>query len=192
MTKLNTADIIIIGGGVMGASTAYHLAMRGVKNIILLEKEEFFGTGATGRCAGGVRYQFDTEINIRLSLKSLPMLERFMDEIGQAIDYVRRFTDLFNMIPTDLVFHAVIETQNADEIEAKLHLRYNDKRVRGEWFNLTDKDVAEIVRYLFFATGGEQSIRSQMRELTDHMDKIVAPAEKQNGLVVMKSVPVFL
>jgi sarcosine oxidase subunit beta len=81
------ADIVIIGGGVMGASIAYHLATRGVKNVLLLEKEQFFGQGATGRCAGGVRYQFSTEINIRLSLISLPMLERFEDEIGQPIDY---------------------------------------------------------------------------------------------------------
>lgn len=87
MDTPNTADIVIIGGGVMGASAAYHLAARGVKNILLLEKEEFFGTGATGRCAGGVRYQFSTEINIRLSLESLPMLERFREEIGQEIDY---------------------------------------------------------------------------------------------------------
>jgi sarcosine oxidase subunit beta len=71
----------------MGASTAYHLASRGQRNVILLEKEDFFGLGATGRCAGGVRYQFGTEVNIRLSLLSLPMLEHFKDEIGQAIDY---------------------------------------------------------------------------------------------------------
>lgn len=71
----------------MGASIAYHLADRGVKNVLLLEKEQFFGQGATGRCAGGVRYQFSTEINIRLSLISLPMLERFEDEIGRRIDY---------------------------------------------------------------------------------------------------------
>src|SRR5512134_138232 len=83
----NTADIVIIGGGVMGASAAYHLAKRGIKNIVLLEKEECFGTGATGRCAGGVRYQFSTEINVRLSLESLPMLECFKEEIGQDVNY---------------------------------------------------------------------------------------------------------
>lgn len=83
----NTADIVIIGGGVMGASAAYHLAQRGIKNIVLLEKEEFFGTGATGRCAGGVRYQFSTGINVKLSMESLPMIERFKDEIGQDINY---------------------------------------------------------------------------------------------------------
>ena len=85
MTIPATSPVIIVGGGVMGASTLYHLAMRGVR-ALLLEKESFFGQGATGRCAGGVRYQFATEINIRLSLLSLPMLDRFEKEIGQAID----------------------------------------------------------------------------------------------------------
>ncbi|HSL31932.1 MAG TPA: FAD-dependent oxidoreductase [Anaerolineales bacterium] len=87
MNTPRTADIVIIGGGVMGASAAYHLARRGMKNIVLLEKEDFFGAGATGRCAGGVRYQFSTEINIRLSLESLPMLECFQEEIGQDVNY---------------------------------------------------------------------------------------------------------
>lgn len=88
MNLPTTADIVIIGGGVMGASAAYHLAKRGVKNIVLLEKEEFFGTGATGRCAGGVRYQFSTEINVKLSQESLPMIERFKEETGQDVSYV--------------------------------------------------------------------------------------------------------
>ena len=82
MTLPRTADIVIIGGGVMGASTAYHLAKRGTKDVLLLEKEQFFGQGATGRCAGGVRYQFSTEINVRLSQLSLPMLERFEEKSG--------------------------------------------------------------------------------------------------------------
>jgi sarcosine oxidase subunit beta len=81
-----TADVVIIGGGVMGASTAYHLALKGCRNVLLLEREPFFGTQATGRCAGGIRYQFSTEINVRLSLLSLPMLHRFEEELGQPID----------------------------------------------------------------------------------------------------------
>ena len=87
MTLPETTDFIVIGGGVMGASTAYHLALRGHSNVVLLEKEDFFGLGATGRCAGGVRYQFGTEINVRLSIESLPMLDRFEAETGQAIDF---------------------------------------------------------------------------------------------------------
>ncbi len=81
-----TAEVVVIGGGVMGASTAYHLALRGVRDVVLLEGQRFFGQGATGKCAGGIRYQFSTAVNVRLSQLSLPMLDRFEAETGQAID----------------------------------------------------------------------------------------------------------
>jgi len=81
-----TAEIVVIGGGVMGVSTAYHLARKGARNIVLLERDSMFGLEATGKCAGGIRYQFATEINIRLSQISLPMLDRFEEDLGQAID----------------------------------------------------------------------------------------------------------
>lgn len=82
-----SADIVIIGGGVMGVSTAYHLARAGAGRILLLEREPFLGQGATGRCAGGVRYQFATRVNICLSIASLAMLERFRDETGVDPQY---------------------------------------------------------------------------------------------------------
>lgn len=78
----HTADVVVIGGGVMGVSAAYHLAQAGWKDVVLIERDEILGQGATGRCAGGVRYQFATEVNIRLSLASLPMIERLHDETG--------------------------------------------------------------------------------------------------------------
>jgi sarcosine oxidase subunit beta len=80
-----TSDVVIIGGGVMGASMAYHLAERGGVSVTLLEREEQFGQGSTGRCAGGIRHQFSTEVNIRLSIESIRMMERFPEEIGQEI-----------------------------------------------------------------------------------------------------------
>jgi sarcosine oxidase subunit beta len=83
----SSADVVIIGGGIMGASSAYHLALAGAKNVLLLERETYFGQGASGRCAGGVRYQFSTEVNIRLSLASLPIFERFREETGQNCNY---------------------------------------------------------------------------------------------------------
>src|SRR5690349_9414539 len=117
----NTADIVIIGGGVMGASAAYHLAKRGMRNIVLLEKEELFGTGATGRCAGGVRYQFSTEINIRLSLESLPMIERFRDEIGQDVNYRKCGYLLIATNEKDaILFGRNVELQNSLGVQTKL------------------------------------------------------------------------
>ncbi len=79
----NTAEVVVIGGGVMGASTAYHLAQHGGARVVLLEREPFFGQGATGRCAGGIRHQFGTAINIQLSIHSLRMLDEFEAETGQ-------------------------------------------------------------------------------------------------------------
>jgi sarcosine oxidase subunit beta len=148
MTIQNTADIVIIGGGVMGASTAYNLASRGQHNVILLEKEDFFGLGATGRCAGGVRYQFGTEVNVRLSLLSLPMLERFKDEIGQVVNY-RKTGYLFLLTNQDEVniFKHNVDMQNrlgaqtqwlsGDEIRKRLPMMCLEDVIAGS-FNPSD------------------------------------------------------
>lgn len=79
---VQTADVVIVGGGVMGVSTAYHLARRGYKNIDLFEKNSL-GSGSTELSAGGVRFQFSTEVNLNLSLASVPMIERFEEEMGE-------------------------------------------------------------------------------------------------------------
>jgi sarcosine oxidase subunit beta len=76
---------VIVGGGVMGASTAYHLARRGAGDVVLVEREPFLGQMSTGQCAGGIRHQFSSEINIRLSTESIRMLERFPEELGQEV-----------------------------------------------------------------------------------------------------------
>src|SRR5438128_2720670 len=79
------ASVVIVGGGVMGASTAYHLARRGQSDVLLLERADLFGQGATGKCAGGIRHQFGSEINVRLSVESIRMLEAFETELSQPI-----------------------------------------------------------------------------------------------------------
>lgn len=81
-----TADVAIIGGGIMGASTAYHLAKAGCRNIQVLEKRELCGMGATGQNAGGVRHQFSTPVNIELSCHSIEKLKKFPEEMGREID----------------------------------------------------------------------------------------------------------
>jgi sarcosine oxidase subunit beta len=82
-----SADVVIVGGGCMGASVAYHLARRGVTDVVLLEREKLLASGSTGRNAGGVRHQFSNAANIRLSIESIALLERFKDEIGYEIDF---------------------------------------------------------------------------------------------------------
>src|SRR5882672_9448586 len=81
------AEVVIIGGGCMGASVAYHLTRRGVTDIVLVEREKMLATGSTGRNAGGVRHQFSNAANIRLSIESIGVFERFADEVGQPIDF---------------------------------------------------------------------------------------------------------
>jgi sarcosine oxidase subunit beta len=82
----HTADVVIVGGGCMGASVAYHLARRGITDVVLVEREAQLGAGSTGRNAGGVRHQFSTEQNIRLSIESIAALGRFEEEVGGSID----------------------------------------------------------------------------------------------------------
>src|SRR5690242_4217585 len=88
------ADTVIVGGGIMGASTAYHLAKRGCTNVVVLEAGEMFGLGSTGLNAGGVRYQFASPVNIELSKTSFGMMERFAEEMDQEIG-LRRCGYLF-------------------------------------------------------------------------------------------------
>jgi sarcosine oxidase subunit beta len=68
---MKKAEIVIIGGGVIGASVAYHLMMRGAKDVLILESESEQGSGSTGKATGGIRAQFETDINIKMSLYSL-------------------------------------------------------------------------------------------------------------------------
>src|SRR3954454_10343151 len=73
----------------MGASTAYHLAKRGCTDVVVLEAAEMFGLGSTGLNAGGIRYQFATTVNIELSKLSFRMMERFEEEMDQALGIKR-------------------------------------------------------------------------------------------------------
>jgi sarcosine oxidase subunit beta len=82
---MHKADVVIIGGGIMGASIAFHLAERGCRDVVVLEAAEMFGLGSTGLNAGGVRHQFSTAVNIELSKLSFAKMGRFAEEMGQEI-----------------------------------------------------------------------------------------------------------
>jgi sarcosine oxidase subunit beta len=92
------AEVVIAGAGIVGASIAFHLARRGCRDIRLLEREESPATGSTARSAAGVRHQFATEVNVRLSRYSIERLRRFGDEVGghselRQVGYLLLITD---------------------------------------------------------------------------------------------------
>ncbi len=100
---MERADVVIVGGGIVGASIAYHLAARGVRDVVVLERDQL-GGGSTTRNAGGVRLQFSTEINVLLSLRSLPRLEHFAEEMGvdphlRQVGYLFLITEERDVVP---------------------------------------------------------------------------------------------
>jgi len=83
-----TAEVVVVGGGVMGTSIAFHLAEAGVEGVLLLEMNEL-GSGSTCKAAGGVRANFSDELNIALGARSLEAFARFGERPGQEIDLHR-------------------------------------------------------------------------------------------------------
>lgn len=88
----NTADIVVIGGGVIGLASAFYIARdvlgaSSQQRIVIIEKEPVIGAGATGKNAGGIRAQFSTGVNINFSLKSIEIFERFAEETGRQLEF---------------------------------------------------------------------------------------------------------
>ncbi len=124
-----TADVVIIGGGIIGLSIAYYLALKKAGKIVLFEKGQL-GEGSTSRCVGGIRTQFSTEINIRFSLESLKTFEQFKEELGTDPEF-KRIGYLFlattqsemeifkNNIRLQKKFNLPVELLSPDEISAR-------------------------------------------------------------------------
>jgi sarcosine oxidase, subunit beta len=86
---METADVVIVGGGIVGCSIAFHLAERRAGRIILLERGQL-GAGTTAKGSGGVRLQFSTAVNIQLSLQAVPFFEGFQERFGVDPEYQQR------------------------------------------------------------------------------------------------------
>ncbi len=84
---MQSADVVIVGGGIVGSSVAYHLTQAGCRNVVVLERESQQGKGSTGKSMGGVRAQFATPVNIRMSLYSIPFFRAFDDAMGHPSGY---------------------------------------------------------------------------------------------------------
>jgi sarcosine oxidase, subunit beta len=84
---MQTAEVVIIGGGIVGSSIAYHLTEAGCKSVLVIERETAQGKGSTGKSMGGVRAQFSTPISIQMSLYSIPFYASFDERLGYPADY---------------------------------------------------------------------------------------------------------
>ena len=84
---MQSADVVIAGGGIVGSSIAWHLTSHGCKNVLVIERESAQGKGSTGKSMGGVRAQFSTPVNIQMSLYSIPFYAQFEETLGYPCDY---------------------------------------------------------------------------------------------------------
>ena len=134
-----TADIVIIGGGIIGISIAYYLGKIGAKNVVLFE-QDLIGEGSTGRCAGGIRRQWSTDVNMRFALRAFEIYQNFEEEFGSSPEF-RQIGYLFLATsPEELeTFRRNIELQNHYGVPSKL-LTHGE--VRKEWPFLHTEDVA--------------------------------------------------
>jgi len=142
---MRNAEILIIGGGVVGASVAYHLTRRGAKDVLILERENRLGSGSTGKATGGVRAQFETEINIKMSLYSIDFFERwdfdceyeprgylFFATDEEQFDYLRRNVEKQTSLGVKAV--EIVDTKTISEIVRGL----NCEDIRGGSFGGRD------------------------------------------------------
>ncbi|HLI62720.1 MAG TPA: FAD-binding oxidoreductase [Terriglobales bacterium] len=84
---MHTADVVIVGGGIVGASIAWHLTEAGCRSVLIVEREPHQGKGSTGKSMGGVRAQFATQPNIQMSLYSIPFYAAFEERLGHPSGY---------------------------------------------------------------------------------------------------------
>ncbi|HEU5473670.1 MAG TPA: FAD-binding oxidoreductase [Actinophytocola sp.] len=115
-----SAAVVVIGGGIIGTSIAYHLGRAGVPDVVLVERDTL-AAGSTSRAAGGVRAQFSDELNIQLGARSLEAFSRFAEEPGFAIG-LHRVGYLFLLSTSDQVatFEANVRLQNRFGVPSRM------------------------------------------------------------------------
>ncbi|MBW1695809.1 MAG: FAD-binding oxidoreductase [Deltaproteobacteria bacterium] len=133
-----TADIVIIGGGIIGVSVAYHLARMGAKNIVLFEKDHIC-EGSTALCAGGIRRQFTSHITMEFAIKSFEVFQNFKEEFGVDPQF-RQVGYLFLATSSEEfeIFKQNIAFQNRYGVPSRL---LSQDAIRKLWPYLNTEDV---------------------------------------------------
>jgi glycine/D-amino acid oxidase-like deaminating enzyme len=153
-----TASVVIIGGGVVGCSIAYHLARRGLRDVVVIERETV-GAGTTSKAAGGIRAQFSTETEVRFSLEAIGVFERFREEFGVDIGY-RRIGYLF----------LVSDEEDLRGFEERMALQ---RRLGVDVRLITPKDAQALVPAL--------RVDDLVAAVWGPQDGMAGPAEVTNG-----------
>jgi len=133
-----TADIVIIGGGIIGVSIAYYLGKMGARDVVVFEKD-LIGAGSTGLCAGGIRRQWSTEVNMHFAMKSFEVFQNFEEEFGVSSEF-HQIGYLFLARDEEELesFKKNIELQNRFGVPSQLLTR---EEVKKEWPFLNLEDV---------------------------------------------------
>jgi sarcosine oxidase subunit beta len=150
--------VVVIGGGVVGCSIAYHLVRRGQPDVVVLERETV-GSGTTSKAAGGIRVQFPTETEVRFSLESIRVFERFEDEFGVDPGY-RKIGYLF----------CVADEEDLGGFEQRIALQ---RRLGGDVRVITPKEAQAIVPAL--------RVDDLVAAVWGPGDGMAGPAEVTNG-----------
>jgi sarcosine oxidase subunit beta len=162
----NTSDVVVIGAGINGASCAWHLASRGLK-VTVLERDAAPAMGSTGKSAAGVRVQFTTAANIKLSMYSLPVYREFAERHGREIGYKdigylllvpeARWADHMSSVALQKSLGAPVEV--LDPVEAQRHIPFATEGLAGATYGPWDGVIdPHMVTHAWVAMGKELGV----------------------------------
>lgn len=137
-------EIAIVGSGIMGLSTAYHLCLRGIKNIVIVERQGYIGGHSTLRCTGGLRYQFASEINVDMSIENRKIIKKLQADNDLDFHFINCG---YAFVVTDSeraeIYKEAVRMQNRKKIPTKI---YSPDEFAQKVPQLNYKDV-EFITY---------------------------------------------
>jgi len=116
-----SCDVAIIGGGIIGTAIAWNLAKAGCTDVAVVEREINPGLGSTAKAAGGIRAQFGSDINVRLSKLSIELFETFHRDVGVQVDFVQAGYLWIADRPADMeIFKRNVDLQRSRGLDVRL------------------------------------------------------------------------
>lgn len=117
---IDHASVVVVGGGIIGSAVAFNLLKMGMKNVCVIEKS-YVSSGSTGRCAGGIRQQWSSPMNVKLAMRSVKLFENFEKDVGMNIEYYQGGYLLLAYTDTEVEdFVKNVEMQQAQGLDVKI------------------------------------------------------------------------